>query len=81
MYKTFIYQAVVRGNITFHHITFVHCLEQRENNVLYSLNRHAQQSVEDKFEGLFEWRFIAFQLLLVCLLNEDPLMSNSEHLC
>lgn len=73
------YQAIVRGNITFSR--FIHCLEQRENNVLYSLNRHVQQSVEDKFEGLFEWRFIAFQLLLVCLLNEDPLMSNSEHLC
>lgn len=73
------YQAVVRGTITFSR--FVDCLEQRENNVLYSFNRHIQQSVEDKFEGLLEWRFIAFQLLLVCLLNEDPLMSNSAHLC
>lgn len=47
---------------------FIHCLKQ--NVVLQQL-----PNSENNVERLFKWRFIAFQVLLVCLWNEDLLMS------
>lgn len=53
----------------------IHCLKQ--NIVLQQL----PNSNKDNAKRMFKWRFITFQVLLIFLWNEDPLMSGWKPLC